>query len=158
MLAAFQANPDKPDVDDDIEYLKNPPICCKELTPEMLEQPEFKALQELAYDGTPEEVARNFKTHAFDALTTIINRTNKNEKVDQVEAERAMHFFNEAFAQEYKEYQLQYQLYWGRAKLNLLIAQFGKCKEDSLEAIKINDTDEHIWLVLARSRFFVEKW
>lgn len=91
-------------------------------------------------------------------MTTIINRTNKNEKVDQVEAERAMHFFNEAFAQEYKEYQLQYQLYWGRAKLNLLIAQFGKCKEDSLEAIKINDTDEHIWLVLARSRFFVEKW
>jgi len=44
MLAAFQANPDKPDVDDDIEYLKNHPICCKELTPEMLEQPEFKAL------------------------------------------------------------------------------------------------------------------
>lgn len=69
-----------------------------------------------------------------------------------------MHFFNEAFAQNYKEYQMQFQLYWGRAKLNFFIAQFGKCKEDALEAIKIKDDDEQIWLILARSRFFLEKW
>ena len=40
----YGSNPEFRSVDDDIEYLKNHPICCKDLTPEMLEQPEFKAL------------------------------------------------------------------------------------------------------------------
>jgi hypothetical protein len=35
-----------------------------------------------------------------------------------------------------------FTLYSGRAKLNLLIAQFGHCKEDCLEALKIKDNDE----------------
>jgi hypothetical protein len=51
----------------------------------------------LAYDGTPEEVQRNFKNHAMEALDSILIRSNK-AAVDQVEADRAMHFFNEAFA------------------------------------------------------------
>mmetsp|Transcript_16528 Transcript_16528/g.28082 ORF Transcript_16528/g.28082 Transcript_16528/m.28082 type:complete len:154 (+) Transcript_16528:466-927(+) len=46
----------------------------------------------------------------------------------------------------------------GRAKTNILISQFGKCKEDALEALKIKDDDEAMWLVLVRSRYFVEKW
>jgi len=45
----------------------------------------------------------------------------------------------------------------GRAKLNLLIAQFGKCKEDCLDAIKRRE-NEQAWFVLARSRFFAEKF
>ena len=45
----------------------------------------------------------------------------------------------------------------GRSKLNLLIGQFGKCKEDALEALKIK-SDEQMWLILSRSRLFVEKW
>jgi hypothetical protein len=69
-----------------------------------------------------------------------------------------MHFFGEAFETGYKEYQMQFTLYMGRAKLNLLIAQFGKCKEDALEALKIKDTDAQMWLLLARSRYFLEKW
>mmetsp|Transcript_32917 Transcript_32917/g.50329 ORF Transcript_32917/g.50329 Transcript_32917/m.50329 type:complete len:149 (+) Transcript_32917:345-791(+) len=69
-----------------------------------------------------------------------------------------MHFFNEAMATEYKEPKTRFELYMGRAKLNLLIAQFGKCKEDALEALKFKDTDEQMWLILSRSRYFVEKW
>lgn len=53
---------------------------------------------------------------------------------------------------------MQFTLYMGRAKLNLLIAQFGRCKEDALEALKIKDDDEGMWLVLSRSRLFVEKF
>ena len=69
-----------------------------------------------------------------------------------------MHFFNEAFETGCTNKELLFVLYLGRAKLNLLIAQFGKCKEDSLEALKINKNDEILWLVLSRSRYFVEKW
>jgi hypothetical protein len=69
-----------------------------------------------------------------------------------------MHFFNEAFKSGWKEYQAMYTLYMGRAKLNLLIGQFGKCKEDALDALKIKPDDEQMWLILSRSRLFVEKW
>ena len=43
MLKAYQAGPQN-DMDDDIEYFKNHPLTCKELTPEMLESPEIKGL------------------------------------------------------------------------------------------------------------------
>lgn len=45
----------------------------------------------------------------------------------------------------------------GRAKLNLLRAQFGKCKEDCLDAMKFQE-NEQSWFILARSRFFIEKY
>ena len=69
-----------------------------------------------------------------------------------------MHYFAEAFKTGYKEHQMLFTLYMGRAKLNLLIAQFGKSKEDALEALKIKDNDAQMWLVLVRSRYFLEKW
>ena len=53
---------------------------------------------------------------------------------------------------------MMFTLYMGRAKLNLLIAQFGKCKDDCLEALKIKEEDEQMWIVLCRSRYFVEKY
>ena len=46
----------------------------------------------------------------------------------------------------------------GRAKLNLLLAQFGRCKEDCLEALKIKPADEQMWVILSRSRYFIEKY
>ena len=123
-----------------------------------MEQPEFKALQDLAYDGTPEEVCKNFKEHAMEALHDVIMKNTKTAQRDQVECERAMHFFDQAFAAGWKEHQTMFTLYMGRAKLNLLIAQFGRCKEDCLEALKIKPADEQMWVVLSRSRYFIEKY
>ena len=40
MAAKFRAQP-KPEHDDDIEYFKNHPLGCKELTPEALARPEI---------------------------------------------------------------------------------------------------------------------
>jgi len=72
MIQSFQNDPNKPSFEDDLEYFKNHPLNCKELTPEMLERPEIVALQHLAYDGTPAEVCLNFKNQAYEALTTVI--------------------------------------------------------------------------------------
>jgi len=119
-----------------VDYFTNHPLFCKELTPEMLEQPEIQALQSLAYDGTPEEVCRNFKDHAFEALEKVLKKQTKGAEHDKVECERAMHFFKEALAAGYKEYQALFNIYMGRAKLNLVIAQFKDCKDDCLEALK----------------------
>jgi hypothetical protein len=48
----------------------------------MLERPEMQALQKLKYDGSPEEVCRNFKDHAFDALNDILMKHKKTAKHD----------------------------------------------------------------------------
>ena len=42
--------------------------------------------------------------------------------------------------------------------MNLLRAQFGKTKEDCLDALKLRKDDEQCWFILARSRMFVEKY
>lgn len=52
------------EIDADIEYFVKHPLNARHLTPEMLDMPEFQALQSLAYDGTPEEVALNFRVGA----------------------------------------------------------------------------------------------
>ena len=49
-------------------------------------------------------------------------------------------------------------MYLGRAKCNILRGQFGKTKEDCLQANKLKSGVESCWVVLIKSRFFVEKW
>lgn len=44
----------------------NHPLNCREITPEMLERPEFQALMEMGHEGSPMEVQNNFKNHAYD--------------------------------------------------------------------------------------------
>lgn len=55
----------KEEIEKDIEYFVNHPLNVRQVTPEMLELPEFQALQNLAYEGTPEEIAKNFKNHGY---------------------------------------------------------------------------------------------
>ena len=57
--------------DEDVEFFLNHPLNAKELTPEMLELPEYQALMNLAWDGTPDEVAENFRKHGFEHLGNI---------------------------------------------------------------------------------------
>ena len=52
----------------------------------------------------------------------------------------------------------EFQLYLGRAKLNILRAQFGHTKNDCLKANKCKPGQEQCWVVLIRSRMFLEKW
>ena len=40
----------------------------------------------------------------------------------------------------------------------MLMGQFGHCRDDAISALKIKKDDAQMWLILARSRYFVEKW
>ena len=131
------------------------PLNCKQITPKMLESPEFQALQQLAYDGTPFEVAKNFLHHATESLSKLLLKQSKNEEKDFQEA---LHCFDEALDQKCSNKELEFQIYTGRAKLNMLRAQYGHTKDDMLEALKRKDTDEQTWYILARSRLFVNQF
>ena len=44
-------------MDADVEYFVKHPLSAKTITPEMLNLPEYQALQNLAFDGSPKEIA-----------------------------------------------------------------------------------------------------
>jgi len=121
----------------------------------MLEKPEFQALQNMAFEGTPTDVAKNFKNHAYDHLSNLLLKKSKNEEKDFQEA---LYCFEQALDAKCGDAAIEFDLYIGRAKANTLRAQHGKTKDDCLEAHKRKDTDEQSWYILARSRFFVEKY
>lgn len=60
------------EIEDDINYFVNHPLNAKSFTPEMLDLPEYQALQQLAYEGTPEDVAKNFKVNSIPPLITFV--------------------------------------------------------------------------------------
>ena len=83
----------------------------------------------------------------------------KESKNNQVDIEQALYCFDEAleYQKDIKDTKLTYQLWMGRAKTNILVGQFGKVKDDCLEALKIKHT-ESAYILLARSRMFIERY
>lgn len=141
-FARMQANMPKrtpEEVEADLEEWLAHPLNCKELTPEMMERPEFQALQAMAYEGTPIEVAENFKNHAYEQLGNLLMKKSENTEKDFQEA---LYCFEQALEQKCGDPAIEFELYVGKGKLNILRGQFGKAKEDCLEAIKLKDNDE----------------
>lgn len=138
----------------DLQEFLNHPLNCKALTPEILAQPEFQALQQMAFEGTPVDVAKNFMKHALEQLSKVLLKQSKKEEKD---IQESLYCFDQGIDQKCGDKKIEFELFMGRAKLNLLRAQFGKCKDDCLEALKRKDTEQASY-VLARSRFFAEKY
>ena len=139
----------------DMEEWVNHPLNCKEVTPEMLEQPEYQALMQMGHEGTPMEVQKNFKKHAFDQLGKLLLKKSVNNEKDFQES---LYCFEQALDQKTGDPENEYELLIGRAKLNILRGQFGKTKDDCQSALKIRKDDVQCWVLLVKSRFFVEKW
>jgi small subunit ribosomal protein S7e len=102
-------------MDDFVEH----PLNAKTLDVKCLDRPEFAALHALAYEGTKEEVANNFRTHGYKSLEKLIQKTTKNQQKD---IEEAIHCFSEGIDQKCGVYSTEFALYMGRAKVNILIS------------------------------------
>jgi hypothetical protein len=94
--------------------------------------------------------------NGYEYLNKVVLKETKNQTVD---IEQAIYCFDEGL--EYKskieDKKILFQLLIGRAKTNILIAQFGRVKDDCLEALKIRDT-EQTYVLLAKSRLYVERY
>lgn len=66
------------EMEKDMEEWVNHPLNCREITPEMLERPEYQALMQMAHEGTPLEIQNNFKNHAFEQLGRLLLKKSKN--------------------------------------------------------------------------------
>jgi hypothetical protein len=54
--------------DPSLKIIFDHPLNATEITPELLESPEFLAIQCLVYDGEPEAVAKNFLKHGIESF------------------------------------------------------------------------------------------
>ena len=84
------------------------------------------------------EVQNNFKNHAFEQLGRLLLKKSKNQEKDFQES---LYCFDQALEQNTGDRENEYELYVGRAKLNILRAQFGYVKDDCLTALKIKKND-----------------
>lgn len=85
------------------------------------------------------EIQKNFKHHAYTSLGKLLMKTTKNKEKDFQEA---LHCFNEALDVETGDVENMFDLYLGRAKLNILRNQCGHTKDDCLSAIKVKSGQE----------------
>ena len=108
----------------------------------------------MAYEGDSKEVAQNFLEHGLEGLSRLLLESTKNKEKDFQES---LHCFDQGIDQKCGDAKIEFDLLMGRAKLNLFRHQFGKCKTDCLDALKIKQ-NEQIWFILVRSRYFVEKY
>jgi hypothetical protein len=54
--------------DPSLKEIFDHPLNALQITPELLESPEFVAIQALVYEGEPEQVAQNFLKHGNESL------------------------------------------------------------------------------------------
>jgi len=112
--------PDVPDTS-----LKHPLFMDK--LPDDLEQDEtLLAIQNLVYEGTPKEVAENFKDQGNDCFK-------KGSKFYR----HAIEFYTQALKQEFEDDDFRSTLLTNRAAVNLQIENFGRVIEDCVKSIQL---------------------
>lgn len=142
--------------DPSLSVLFDHPLNANKITPELLEKPEFQAIQSLVYDGEPEEVAQNFLNHGVESLKESEDLKNVKDK-EKVKLHDALHCFEEGVKQKCKDNKINYELYFGVAKCHMYLTNFGKAKEAVKQGVKYKKTPE-IYHCGAMSRFHVQKW
>ena len=77
-LIAMRPKRSEEELKDEMEEWLKHPLNCRELTPQMLERPEFQALSAMAHEGTPDEVAVNLLKHGLEQLSRVLLKGSKN--------------------------------------------------------------------------------
>ncbi len=76
-MIANQPKRTREEAEAEVEAFLSHPLNCRDLTPEALQRPEFQALQALAFEGEPNEVAKNFLNHGLEQLSRVLLETSK---------------------------------------------------------------------------------
>jgi hypothetical protein len=132
------------------------PLNAMEVTPEMMEQDTYRALQDLAYSGTPDEIAGRFATHGVGQLKKIADQHLEGESAATCQR-KALEFFDKASEQKPTGEDVCYKIIVGRIRANLGLKNYGKVKDLVREGLKIKETTE-LHMYGADSRFKLEKW
>ncbi|GJJ70115.1 hypothetical protein EMPS_02464 [Entomortierella parvispora] len=121
------------------------PLFMNSLPEDAHENPLIQALQDLAYDGTPEEVAENFK-----------NQGNECFKQGKKFYKDALVFYTNGIDVACKDEKLNETLYVNRAACNLHFGNYRKVLTDCAQALKLNSQNVKALFRSAKALFALE--
>ncbi|KAI0313606.1 40S ribosomal protein S7 [Amylostereum chailletii] len=117
--------PQPPAVDDDLSYLQSHPLFMTSLPDDDSENATLTALQSLVYDGTPDEIAQNFKEQGNDYFKGRRYR-------------EALGFYTQGVDAKPDDLSLKEALLCNRAACNLELKNYGSVLRDCSSAILLN--------------------
>jgi len=136
--------------EDNINYLKNHPLFMKDATPEdLLKNETIQALQHIAYDDTPENIAKYCNDNA--------NNMIKHRKGKFYIAE-ALKAYDEGIEQNCNDDELNAKLHCNRALVNIKLRNYRSVIEDCDIAIKLNPSFVKAYYRKAFANYRLEKF
>jgi len=126
------------EIDKDVEEFINHPLNVKNFDPKMLEDENFQAIQALVYEGTPDEVASRFLARGDEYLI---------KKIPKQYLEAAKTSYESGIEQNPESKDTNYRLLFGKASVNFLSRNYGRCIEDVEKALKIKENEEAYHLI-----------
>ncbi|KAG0027827.1 hypothetical protein BGZ82_008742 [Podila clonocystis] len=123
------------------------PLFMNSLPEDASENPLLQALQDLAYDGTPEEVAENFKSQGNDSF-----------KQGKKYYKDALVFYTNGIDIGCKDDRLNETLYVNRAAVNLHFGNYRKVLTDCAHALKLNSKNVKALFRSAKALFALEMY
>jgi len=126
--------------------LENHPLFLTELPKDIQDNNDLIALQQLAYEGTPFEVAENFKNQGNECFSMGV-KYYKN----------AVQYYTQALEQNFDDSGLRSTLYSNRAAVNLQLENYGRVIEDCKFAVEIAPTSKAYYR-MAKAYFSLTKF
>jgi tetratricopeptide (TPR) repeat protein len=107
------------------------PLFMDHIPDDLSNYPELEALQQLAYEGPPEEVALNFK-----------NQGNEQFKLGTPKCfHEAIKYYSQGLEEEFPDCELKATLYNNRAQAQFMLKNFGYAIADSESALRIQPSN-----------------
>lgn len=124
--------PAEPAYDEIIQRLESTPLFMRDLPDDASQDPTLAALQSLLYEGTPDEVAQNFKEQG-------------NEAFKEKRTRDALNFYSQGIAAKPADNAVLEALLCNRAACNLELQNYGSVLRDCANALSKNFKCSKAW-------------
>jgi tetratricopeptide (TPR) repeat protein len=138
-LAKFKRGPDDPRPewafrgDNILREMDEVPLFMTDVPDNVQDIPALAALQALIYDGSPEEVAKNFKDQGNEAY-----------KTGQKGYQDAIKYYTQGLEQKCSDNILNALLHLNRAAVHISSKNYGKALDDCLKAVELDGSNPNV--------------
>lgn len=144
-MTALFPQPAESSFEEKIAALQNTPLFMKSLPSEESNDPVIQALQSLAFDGTPDEIAQNFKEQGNDYFKGKRHR-------------EAISFYTQGLDAKPSDVVLHEALLCNRAACNLELKNYGSVLRDCSKALTLNTKSSKAYYRSAMALFALERY
>ncbi|KAG2148102.1 40S ribosomal protein S7 [Suillus clintonianus] len=144
-MAAILPQPAESSFEEKLNALQSTPLFMKSLPSEESDDPVIQALQSLAFEGTPDEIAQNFKEQGNDYFKGKRHR-------------EAISFYTQGIDAKPSDIVLHEALLCNRAACNLELKNYGSVLRDCSKALTLNTKSSKAYYRSAMALFALERF